>query len=253
MTENIIDVLTPAVVDAAAAILKIYNSDFAVERKEDKSPLTTADRRSHDILSEFLKSLFSFPVLSEEGKNIPYEERRRWQNYWLLDPLDGTKEFINRNGDFTINIALIHEHRPVLGLIYIPVSGVLYYAKKGAGAFKVENTRTERLPLSGKSDRLTIVGSRSHASKELDQYVDEMRNKYGDIQFVSRGSSLKFCLVAEGKADVYPRLGPTMEWDTAAGQIIVEESGGRVLEYKTQTALGYNKKDLVNPYFLANR
>lgn len=181
MTEKIIDVLTPAVVDAASAILKIYNSDFAVERKENKSPLTKADRRSHDILSEFLKSLFSFPVLSEEGKNIPYEERRRWQNYWLLDPLDGTKEFINRNGDFTINIALIHEQRPVLGLTYVPVSGVLYYAKKGAGAFKVENTRTKRLPLSGKRDRLTIVGSRSHTSKELDQYVDEMRNKYREF------------------------------------------------------------------------
>ncbi len=239
--------------DAGRAVLEVYNSDFAVEQKEDKSPLTLADTRSHGIISAYLKKHFSFPVLSEEGGGIPYEERRTWGYYWLVDPLDGTKEFVKRHGDFTVNIALIHEGRPVAGVIYVPVTSVLYYAQKGVGSFKVENGKTTKLPVKGEKDLLTVVGSRSHATPELEQYIQEMKKKYGELEVISCGSSLKFCMVAEGKAEVYPRLGPTMEWDTAAGQIIVEEAGGRVVEFKTRTPMLYNKENLLNPFFLAVR
>jgi len=222
--------------EAGRAILEVYNSDFTVEQKEDKSPLTMADTRSHGIISAFLQKHFSFPILSEEGRDIPYEVRRKWRFYWLVDPLDGTKEFVKRKGDFTVNIALINEGRPVAGVIYVPVTGVLYHAQKGGGAFKVENGKTTKLPVKEGKDLLTIVGSRSHATPDLEQY-----------------SSLKFCMIAEGKADVYPRLGPTMEWDTAAGQIIVEEAGGQVIEFEARTPMLYNKENLLNPFFLAIR
>jgi 3'(2'), 5'-bisphosphate nucleotidase len=239
--------------EAGRAVLEVYNSDFTVERKEDKSPLTMADTRSHGIISAFLKKHFSFPILSEEGRDIPYGERRRWEYYWLVDPLDGTKEFIKRQGDFTVNIALIQGDRPFAGVIYAPVTGVLYYAHKGGGSFKIENGKTTKLPVRGVKDILTIVGSRSHATPELEQYIQEMKKKYGELEVISCGSSLKFCMVAEGKADIYPRLGPTMEWDTAAGQIIVEEAGGRVIEFVTRTPMLYNKVNLLNPFFLSIR
>ncbi len=239
--------------DAGRAVLEVYNSDFAVEQKEDKSPLTLADTRSHGIISAYLKKHFAFPVLSEEGRDIPYGERRTWGYYWLVDPLDGTKEFVKRHGDFTVNIALIHEARPVAGVIYVPVTGVLYYAQKGVGSFKVENGKITKLPVKGEKDLLTVVGSRSHATPELEQYIQEMKKKYGELEVISCGSSLKFCMVAEGKAEVYPRLGPTMEWDTAAGQIIVEEAGGQVVEFETRTPMLYNKENLLNPFFLAVR
>ncbi len=239
--------------DAGRAVLEVYNSDFAVSQKEDKSPLTLADTRSHGIISAYLKKHFAFPVLSEEGRDIPYGERRMWGYYWLVDPLDGTKEFVKRHGDFTVNIALIHEARPVAGVIYVPVTGVLYYAQKGVGSFKVENGKITKLPVKGEKDLLTVVGSRSHATPELEQYIQKMKTKYGELEVISCGSSLKFCMVAEGKAEVYPRLGPTMEWDTAAGQIIVEEAGGQVLEFETRTPMLYNKGNLLNPFFLAVR
>jgi 3'(2'), 5'-bisphosphate nucleotidase len=239
--------------EAGRAVLEVYNSDFTVERKEDKSPLTIADTRSHGIISAFLKKYFSFPVLSEEGRDIPYEERRKWGYYWLVDPLDGTKEFVKRQGDFTVNIALIHEGRPVAGVIYVPVTDVLYYAQKGGGSFKVENGKTTKLPVRREKDLLTIVGSRSHATPELEQYIQEMKKKYGELEVISCGSSLKFCMIAEGQADVYPRLGLTMEWDTAAGQILVEEAGGQVIEFETRTPMLYNKENLLNPFFLAIR
>ncbi len=246
-------VLIPAAVAAGDAILKVYNSDFAVERKEDRSPLTLADRRSHEILSAELSKEFAFPVMSEEGRHVPYEERKDWEYYWLVDPLDGTKEFISRNGEFTVNIALIHRDRPVLGVIYVPVSGVLYYAQKGGGAFKLDREGTKRLRVSNRREGLVVVGSRSHGTPQLAEYVDRVRDRYGEVQFVSRGSSLKFCLVAEGAADIYPRLGPTMEWDTAAGQIIVEEAGGRVVESESGLPVRYNKQELINPFFVASQ
>ena len=253
MTITTMSVLIPAAQAAGAAILEVYNSDFAVERKEDRSPLTLADRRSHEILSAYLKKENSFPVLSEEGKQVPYEERKRWEYYWLIDPLDGTKEFISRNGDFTVNIALIHRDRPVLGVIYVPVNGVLYYAQSGEGAFKLEQGSVHRLRVSNRRESLVVVGSRSHGTPQLSEYVDRVRDRYGEVQFASRGSSLKFCLVAEGAADIYPRLGPTMEWDTAAGQIIVEEAGGRVVEFESGLPMRYNKQELINPFFVASQ
>ena len=240
--------------NAGKAILNVYHSDFSVERKEDQSPLTLADKRANDIITTHLKAHSSYPILSEEGKTIPYATRRDWEYFWLVDPLDGTKEFIKKKGDFTVNIALIHRGRPVLGVIYIPVTGVLYHAVKGEGSFKIENGRTERLPLIRSArERLTLVGSRSHVTKELEDYYQRMKDRYGELDIISIGSSLKFCMVAEGQADVYPRLGPTMEWDTAAGQIIAEEAGGQVMEYETRKPLQYNKENLLNPFFLVIR
>jgi 3'(2'), 5'-bisphosphate nucleotidase len=215
--------------------------------------LTLADRRSHEILSTWLEKESPFPVLSEEGKHIPYEERKHWEYYWLIDPLDGTKEFISRNGEFTVNIALIHQDRPLLGVIYLPVSGVVYYAQEGEGAFKLESGTTTRLCVSRRREGLVVVGSRSHGTPQLSEYVDRVRDRYGEVRFASRGSSLKFCLVAEGAADIYPRLGPTMEWDTAAGQIIVEEAGGRVVESESGCRMRYNKQELINPFFVASQ
>lgn len=244
-----------AIKAAGQAIMKVYAQDFTVTEKADASPLTLADQKSHDILTAYLRSRYPFPILSEEGRDIPYGERAQWETFWLLDPLDGTKEFVNRNGEFTINIALINKGKPAIGVIYVPINDVLYYASIGQGAYKVERGATTRLPLSlaPRPSRLTVVGSRSHAGKELQDYLAHLREKFGDLDFISAGSALKFCLVAEGKADLYPRLGPTMEWDTAAGQLIVEEAGGRVIETTGGAALRYNKEKLVNPNFIVYR
>ena len=245
--------LIEVVRSASQAILEVYTSDFRVKVKGDTSPLTLADTRSHEILTAYLRDQYPFPVLSEEGKDIPYEERKTWKTFWLLDPLDGTKEFVNKNGEFTINIALIHEGRPVIGIIYVPVTGVLYYAAKRQGAYKIEGRKTERLFRKKNLPELTVVGSRSHVTQEFDEYVQALVKKHGELKFITAGSSLKFCLVAEGRAAIYPRFGPTMEWDTAAGQVIVEEAGGRVLEAVSGKPLQYNKDNLLNPNFIAYR
>lgn len=236
---------------AGKAILEVYASSFTVERKEDSSPLTEADRRSHDILCDYFLDKFAYPVLSEEGRDIPYGERKVWDRFWLLDPLDGTKEFVKRNGEFTVNVALIHQGRPVLGFIYIPVQDVLYYAASGIGAYRIIGAQEERLAVRSQRKVPVVVGSRSHASPQLEEFVSGLRERHGNIDFISAGSSLKFCLIAEGRADVYPRLAPTMEWDTAAGQIIVEEAGGQVLDFSTKKRLAYNKENLLNPFFIA--
>lgn len=269
---------------AGEVILEVYNSDFAVEHKEDASPLTLADKRSHETIVSQLKQPMAtntppFPILSEEGKDIPYDERKKWEYFWLVDPLDGTKEFIKRNGEFTVNIALIQKDRPVLGCIYIPVQDCFYFAAVNFGAYKLVNSKyvtndlsikklldvSQKLPSaihareSGSYDNpgamrkhpsLTIVGSRSHATQELSDFVAKIKETCGEIEFISAGSSLKFCLVAEGKADIYPRFGPTMEWDTAAGQAIVEQAQGAVVDIHTKGPLTYNKNTLVNPFFL---
>lgn len=247
-------------IEAGREILRIYEGDFSIEKKSDSSPLTLADIKSHRIISDGLSST-GIPLLSEEGKDIPYEIRRRWDFFWLIDPLDGTKEFIKRNGEFTVNISLIQGSRPVLGVIYAPVTGLLYFALKGKGAFmaSINNSNVEaiiaharRLPLNSrdKSSSLRIIASRSHLSAETGAYINKLKDRYRDISFISAGSSLKFCLVAEGKADIYPRFSPTMEWDTAAGQTIVEEAGGEVLDAETGQPLKYNKETLNNPYFV---
>jgi 3'(2'), 5'-bisphosphate nucleotidase len=278
-----------AATEAGRAILEVYrSSDFKIEKKADKSPLTLADKRSHEIIVKHLVES-GIPILSEEGKNIPFAERKGWEIYWLIDPLDGTKEFIKKNGEFTVNIALIRDRKPVGGVIYVPDKDVLYFALNVQGSYKIDSgqsiqqvradlieffsnqtigfeseqteeaydnliVRSAKLPILDTSDRpFTIIGSRSHGSPELEAFVEEKRREHGEIEFISAGSSLKLCLVAEGKADIYPRTGPTMEWDTAAGQAIAEHAGCLVLQYDTEKPLFYNKENLLNPWFVVKR
>ena len=255
---------------AGEAVMDIYGTDFRVEHKDDRSPLTLADKRSNTIISGQLSSLDRrFPILSEEGKDIPYASRKGWESFWLVDPLDGTKEFIKRNGEFTVNIALIRGRAPVLGVIYVPVHDVMYLAAEGIGAYRLKASglvrekqfsvlafrqKAERLPLPRTPGRrYTIVASRSHMSPETEERIHQARVEHGEIELVSAGSSLKFCAVAEGLADEYPRLGPTMEWDTAAGQAIVQEAGGLVVDSTTGMDLLYNKKSLKNNWFTARQ
>ncbi len=252
--ETEIDISTSfleALRNAGKAIMRVYGSAFSVDYKADRSPLTSADRISNEIITAFLKQQYSFPVLSEEGKDMPFEERRNWKAFWLVDPLDGTKEFISRNGEFTVNVALIEEGEPVMGAIYLPAKDLLYYAARGKGSYKIVSHEKVPLPLPAKRQGLTVVGSRSHGTREFDEFLKKLRARYNDVAFVSAGSSLKFCLVAEGAADIYPRLGPTMEWDTAAGHVIVEEAGGSVVQAGSNKPLRYNKPDLKNGHFIA--
>lgn len=237
--------------EASSIILDVYRSDtFEVDTKEDQSPLTRADRLAHQAIVNRLKSA-GLPILSEEGKSIPYEERRLWDFFWMVDPLDGTKEFINRNGDFTVNIGLIHQCQPILGVVAVPVTGVVYYGASGHGAFLKKAGGITRLTKNGKVDLsqegLRVVASRSHLNKETQDFIFTLKKP----ELISRGSSLKFMLLAEGKADVYPRFGPTMEWDTAAAHGVVRELGIRLLQLNTSQELEYNKEDLHNPHFLS--
>jgi 3'(2'), 5'-bisphosphate nucleotidase len=254
---------------AGEKIIEVYNSDFAVEHKDDKSPLTLADKKSHETIDEILSET-KIPVLSEEGKNIPYDERKNWQHLWIVDPLDGTKEFVKRNGEFTVNIALIENQKPILGVIYIPMMKVLYFSSKGLGAYKIDLsplplslTRrgvggeaeelislSEKLPLKKSLSKFTVVASRSHLSPETENFINELKSKHGEINFVSSGSSIKLCLVAEGSANIYPRFAPTMEWDTAAGQAIAELAGKTVIDYSTKKSMLYNRENLLNNWFL---
>jgi 3'(2'), 5'-bisphosphate nucleotidase len=262
--QQLLETAINAAISGSTKILDIYWQDFDVEFKEDKSPLTMADRLAHDAISKVLEST-GLPVLSEEGKNISYEVRKGWDRFWMVDPLDGTKEFVKRNGEFTVNIALISNGKAVMGVILVPVSGVLYFASHPTGAFKISlegiNDRNiasllknaEHLPLQGSPDRVTVVGSRSHPSPETAGFISTLQETWPDLDFTSIGSSLKMCLVAEGKAHFYPRFGPTMEWDTAAGQALVEISGGKVVRADTGDAVIYNKPDLLNPWFVASR
>lgn len=250
---------------AGDAILEIYNTDdFNIEIKDDKSPLTLADKKSNSEITKRIE-LTRIPVLSEEGKNIEYNERKNWEYFWLIDPLDGTKEFINRNGEFTVNIALINKGTPILGVVYVPVQEVLYYSYVPNGAYMIKNinsnafkgknvnsilSRSSKLPLSRKRDNFLVVGSRSHMNDDTKEYIEKVKKKYGDIEIVSRGSSLKICMVAEGEANLYPRFGPTMEWDTAAGHCIAIGAGLEVTQKDGVTPLQYNKENLLNPYFI---
>lgn len=262
-----------AAVRAGNAILAVYETDFSVAHKSDDSPLTLADQRAHDIIAAALKPS-GIPILSEEGRDIPFSERSQWETFWLVDPLDGTKEFIKRNGEFTVNIALIQDGEPVMGVIVVPVWGVVYFAEKTRGAYKLADPEqvvrlgqtapgqqppalaeitaaSHRLPASPPTTNpYTIMGSRSHATPELEAFVAAKRREYDNVTFISAGSSLKLCQVAEGKAAIYPRLGPTMEWDTAAGQAIATGAGARVVRHDTGAPLVYNKENLLNPWFI---
>ena len=232
---------------AGDEILKIYNKDFNIEYKDDKSPLTQADKASHNIIVEGLKK-YNLPLLSEEGKSIPYEERKNWQTFWMIDPLDGTKEFIKKNGEFTVNIALIYKNEPIFGIVYAPVLNWIYF-NDNENAYKIENDKIIRLPIKRNDDKFIIVASRSHLNEETKKFIKSLTNDY---DFISVGSSLKLCLVAEGKADIYPRLAPTMEWDTAAADAIVRKSGKKVYNYENKLPIHYNKENLLNPRFIAD-
>jgi 3'(2'), 5'-bisphosphate nucleotidase len=236
---------------ASEAILEVYQSAaFRVAVKEDFSPLTQADLVSHRCILAGLQHLApELPVLSEESQGITYDDRRHWDTFWLVDPLDGTKEFLRRNGEFTINIALIRRHRPVLGVVHLPVPGQTYWAAEGEGAFRSVNGETVRLQAArAVGQPVKVMASRSHASTPTAVFLDKMAREH-DLTVVSRGSALKLCMVAEGEADLYPRLAPTMEWDTAAAQCVVEQAGGHVTTLGNEP-LRYNKEDLLNPFFM---
>lgn len=260
--DKMVNIAIQAALKAGEAIMEVYDSaDFEVEIKEDDSPLTKADKQANTIINSFLVET-SIPIISEENKEIPYQTRKQWQECWIVDPVDGTKEFIKRNGEFTVNIALVKNGAPVLGVIYVPVSKTLYWANVTTQtAYKaVVNTdeiTKEALTTLGKplqpikeTNTIAIVGSRSHMSKETLLYVDQLKAEGKEVTIVSKGSSLKFCLVAEGNANIYPRFAPTMEWDTAAGQAICNAVGLSVISEKTKAPLLYNKENLLNPWFI---
>jgi 3'(2'), 5'-bisphosphate nucleotidase len=255
--ENIdVDFLVSLAQKAGDAIMEVYARDFSVEMKDDRSPLTEADKKSNAVILAGLNERYpSIPFISEETKLTPYSERKDWAIFWLIDPLDGTKEFIKKNGEFTVNIALIKNGIPVLGVVYVPAQGKTYYGVEGHGAFKLEDRQAqpERIhpsPYYAKKDKVNVVGSRSHMDERTMAFVDHLKAEGKEVDFISSGSSLKFCLVAEGKADVYPRFAPTMEWDTGAAHAVVRYAGKNVLDNTTRQPLRYNKENLLNPYFI---
>lgn len=260
-----------AAVLAGNEILEVYDTNFNVEYKEDKSPLTLADKKaSEKIIHELHR--FGIPVLSEEGEEIDYGLRKTWNKLWIVDPLDGTKEFVKRNGEFTVNIALVEDHLPTLGVIYSPVFKDLYFAAKGVGAYKIDRHEfmhmveniaqisldelyavAKKLPVASERHNYVVVASRSHMSTETYERVEALKLQHSDVQIVSTGSSIKMCLVAEGAADEYPRFGPTMEWDTAAGQAILQEAGCSLIDFETNEPMRYNRENLLNHWFIAKR
>ena len=257
MISELTQLAIKAAIEASKEILAIYQSnDFEIENKKDNSPLTKADKAAHKIISSILEES-KIPILSEEGKSIPYETRKYWNKLWIIDPIDGTKEFIKRNGEFTVNIALIENNKPVIGVILAPDSGVLYFSEKKIGAFK-STTNLEYfnpeillaealpLPLNHENKAYKVIASRSHLSKETKAYIENLKAKHGEVKFISKGSSLKLCMVAEGMANCYPRFAPTMEWDTAAGQAICEAAGFQVIDFKTKKSMKYNREELLS-------
>jgi 3'(2'), 5'-bisphosphate nucleotidase len=266
ITDNLIVEVLQTAFNAGKAIMDIYSRPFTVELKADNSPLTIADKKAHEIILEGL-SKFRIPILSEEGSQISYDIRKNWSDYWLVDPLDGTKEFINRNGDFTVNIALISNMQPVFGVVYAPVPGFIYWGSK-SGTFRLNILQSgitgfkdflkilsfsEQLPCISRSQGYVVLGSRSHMNSETESFIAELQNIHPDLEFVSRGSSLKFCTIAEGGADIYPRFGPTMEWDTAAVHAVAIFAGCSVNQFENGLPVLYNKLSLLNPFFIAQR
>ncbi|MEA1920615.1 MAG: 3'(2'),5'-bisphosphate nucleotidase CysQ [Campylobacterota bacterium] len=249
MLNNIlVDDIVAIAKEAGDTIMTIYDKDFTIEYKDDKSPLTEADTKSNEIICSALINLYpDIPILSEENKAAPYEERKNWEYFWLIDPIDGTKEFIKKNGEFTVNIALIHKDTPVLGVVYAPALNDMYTAKKDEGAHK----NNQKLPLhvnTAPEKKLSVVASKSHLSEETQNFIDNLETE--KIEQVSKGSSLKLCMVAEGIADIYPRLAPTMEWDTGAADAIVRESGKMSFQFENEQPMVYNKEELLNPWFI---
>ncbi|HWY34328.1 MAG TPA: 3'(2'),5'-bisphosphate nucleotidase CysQ [Nitrosopumilaceae archaeon] len=265
---NFLNTAIHAALEAGKEILEVYDTPFKVKYKSDSSPVTKADKRANKRIEELLAST-QIPCITEEGEHLPYSIRKTWNKVWIADPLDGTKEFIKRNGEFTVNIALVEEGKPVIGVIYSPVFKDLYFAAKGSGAFKTNKevvmeisdssgqidltyiiSNSTRLPYPKDKKTYTVVASRSHLSTEVYHHIQQLKREKGEVACINIGSSLKMCLVAEGTADEYPRFGATMEWDTCAGQCIVEEAGGMFLDFETQLPIRYNREELKNNWFI---
>jgi 3'(2'), 5'-bisphosphate nucleotidase len=264
LPDALVETVLGAVYAAGTAILEVYGTaDFAVESKADDSPLTAADRAAHRVLQAALDAT-PYPVLSEEGRSISFEERSQWESLWVVDPLDGTKEFIKRNGEFTVNVALVHRGRPVFGVVYAPVLGWVFLGDSQRGAFHATSPvswvdlQACRLEREARHGSFRVVASRSHNSEATESLLARWEGRHGSLERVSMGSSLKICWVAAGRADAYPRLAPTMEWDTAAGQAVAEAAGCSVLVVQQdaegnlhwENPLRYNRPDLLNPWFL---
>lgn len=259
---ELLNIAIRASIKAGEEIIKIYNKDFKVTLKEDKSPLTIADKKANAVIMSFLLDT-KIPIISEENKQLIYNKRKDWKQCWIVDPLDGTKEFIKKNGEFTVNIALIKHQKPLLGVIYVPVTKELFVGNVSENKsykiivkdnFTIENLFVDKNLISPtKTDTIRVVGSRSHMNLVTENFVKDLKKNKEKVEIVSKGSSLKFCLVAQGKADIYPRFAPTMEWDTAAGQAICEAVGLQVISKETNKPLLYNKEDLLNPYFIVKQ
>lgn len=262
--DNNLQTAIKASLKAGEIIMEVYNSAIEVTYKDDKSPLTEADKKANDIINSFLKPT-NIPIISEENKQIDYSIRKHWDTCWIVDPVDGTKEFIKRNGEFTVNIALVKKGNPIVGVIYVPATKVLYFADvTQTKAYKVElqnhNTSIDLIlekaielkPKYQDSKKIKIVGSRSHMSQDTLDFTENLKREGKEVSIVSKGSSLKFCIVAEGHADIYPRFAPTMEWDTAAGQAICNANGVHVISKETNKPLLYNKENLLNPWFIVS-
>ena len=241
--DELLKIAINAAIKGGHAIMEVYNSDFAIDYKEDQSPLTLADKNCHNIIERLLLKT-EIPFLSEEGVDIPFSERENWEYFWLVDPLDGTKEFIKRNGEFTVNIAMIHNGAPIMGVIYVPVKEDLYFAMESFGSFKASRNsevnnlndliaRSDRLPVNYKRNNYVVVGSRSHMSVETEEFIEKKKKEYVNVEMLAIGSSLKFCIIAEGRADAYPRYSLSMEWDTGAGHAIAKMAGFTTIQYST--------------------
>ncbi len=250
-----------ASLNAGKSILEVYkNEKIDSELKSDLSPLTLADKNSHNEIVKILETT-EIPILSEEGKSISFNERKNWDRFWLIDPLDGTKEFIKKNGDFTVNIALIENGRPTMGVIYVPVTKQIYYAEKNKGAYlgniisenNFDHNLSIKLPIESHRKNFVIVASISHMNDDTKNFIAKIEQQNKNVNLLSRGSSLKICMVAEGKADIYPRFGPTMEWDIAAGHAIAIEAGCSFTKSDEFSQIEYNKENLLNPYFIVKR
>jgi 3'(2'), 5'-bisphosphate nucleotidase len=259
--DKILDIAIQAALDAGERIMQLYNTGINPEYKVDHSPLTQADKDAHNIIAKHL-AVTGIPVLSEEGKTIPYSGRQNWQQLWIVDPLDGTKEFLKQNGEFTVNIALVKDSTPVLGVVYWPAEKRLYFASETIQASYTKTfsdgqnqnyaSNATKLPVSQNRQNFLVVASRSHRNAETENFIQQLMENHPDCETIAIGSSLKMCLIAQGAADVYPRFAPTYEWDTAAAHAIVKYAGGTIVDAKLGTALQYNKRDLLNPWFIAH-
>lgn len=251
---DLVEKVNACAIQAGEAILKIYNDPAAwnVQEKQDDSPLTAADLAAHHIICDFLTALTpDFPVLSEESEAVAHQERLSWNTFWLVDPLDGTKEFVSRTGEFTVNIALIHEHEPVLGVVYVPVTGTLYYASKNKGAFKSEQGSVRQISVRSVQSPMKVVASRRHGGEQLGHLLKKIEARFGEYETTNLGSSLKICILAEGGADLYPRLAPTSEWDTGAAAAVLRAAGGEILNGQ-YLPMRYNESEsIITPLFIA--